>query len=47
MQCRIERMHLREFKHAMMWKGKLMQKDELSYMPMQEWIATTYLMARA
>ena len=40
-------MHLQKFKHAMMWNGKTMQEDKLSYMQMQEWITTTYLMARA
>ena len=31
----------------MMWNEKTMQEDKLSYMQMQEWITTTYLMARA
>ena len=46
MQCKIKRMHLREFKHAMMRKGKTMQEYKISYMQMLEWITTMYLMAR-
>ena len=47
MQCKMKGMHLQKLKHAMMWNGKTMQEDKLSYMQMQEWLTTTYLMARA
>ena len=34
MQCKIKRMHLREFKHAMMWKGRLC--ENINY-PICKW----------